>query len=198
MDWVYVKVLVGFFGETGYPGYPYAHWGPAFRALCWSLGLSPALWMPLAARRPSQVLTWCMYLMIIVPTAVVGAYATQPPSQTVAMLVWMIIGLATLNASTWIPTLRIPAVRANPRLFWTAIAVLSAAAYILTLRTFGTTIRLVTLQEVYLQREAAIAVGAGAATRYLMSWQALVINPLLMAFGIARRRPLLLDRKSVV
>ncbi|MEO7082854.1 MAG: hypothetical protein ABI442_01415, partial [Gemmatimonadaceae bacterium] len=77
------------------------------------------------------------------------------------------------------------------RLFWLIVGGMSVAAYAITIRTYGTTIRLVTLQEVYLQRGLAVEIGAGALARYLMSWQALVINPMLMAMGIARRRPLL-------
>ncbi|MEO7086932.1 MAG: hypothetical protein ABI442_22360, partial [Gemmatimonadaceae bacterium] len=155
MNWVYVNILVGIYGETGYPGYPYAHWGLGLHVACWLLGISPVLWLPISARRPSQVLIWCMYLMIIVPTAVVGSYALQQPPQILSMLVWMIIGLATLQATALLPYLRFPAVRANRRLFWLIVGGMSVAAYAITIRTYGTTIRLVTLQEVYLQRGLA-------------------------------------------
>ncbi|HEX3866223.1 MAG TPA: hypothetical protein VHV78_05690, partial [Gemmatimonadaceae bacterium] len=71
MDWMYVHVLVAFYGETGFPGYPFAQRGVEFRALCWSIGLIPMVWMPLGASRPSHVLIWCIFLMTVLPTAMV-------------------------------------------------------------------------------------------------------------------------------
>jgi hypothetical protein len=190
MNWVYVQdLVVGHYGDAGILGYPFAQHGQAFRWLCWGIGVLPSLWMPITPRRASQVLVWCMYLMLVLPTAVIGSYANQTPPDILAMLSGITIGLTILSAVAVLPLLRIPEIRANTHLFWLAIGLFIIASDLAVIRTYGSTFRVVTLAEVYTQRAVAMSIDAGLLTRYAMLWQALVVNPLLMAIGTARRRP---------
>jgi hypothetical protein len=191
MDSLYANTLVPAYGNAVYPGYPLIQHGANFRVFCWLVGALPGLWMPITVRRPSQVLTWCMYLMINIPTAVIGSYAAQSRADITEMLIAVTAGIAIVNGSTRLPVLKIPAVRATSGLFWLFVIALGGIAYVTTVRTFGSTFHFVTLNEVYLQREIASTVAASAFTNYVMKWQATVINPMLMALGVARKRPLL-------
>src|ERR1700737_2766390 len=98
IDWLYVNFLVATFGEVGYPGFQFVQRASTFRVVCWGIGSLPSFWMPRTVRRPSQVFTWCVYLMVVIPSAVVGVYAAQSPEQTVLMLIAMICGLVVLQA----------------------------------------------------------------------------------------------------
>ncbi len=191
MDVMYVKYMVGVFGTTGYPGYPFADHGAVFAVACWAIGLMPLLWLPLTVTRPSQVLTWCAYLMVMMPTAIVAVYGTQDASNLLGMLVAMTGAIAILNAVGRLPALRIAKVGFAPGLFAAVIIGFSALTYIEVIRTYGTTMRLVGLADVYTQRMLAFSTDASQFVKYLLSWQGLVVNPFITAIGIARRRPLI-------
>jgi hypothetical protein len=78
----------------------------------------------------------------------------------------------------------------EPMLFWTMIAVLSAACYALIFARFGFQIRLVALTDVYDLRSAyrEDLESNGRLVAYAMAWQGNVLNPLIIGFGLARRR----------
>lgn len=75
-------------------------------------------------------------------------------------------------------------------LTWTVCAVHSTLTYAVLTATVGVHLRFVALEDVYDVRAAYTAdLGSGGPLGYLLTGQASVVNPLLLARGLARRRP---------
>lgn len=152
------------------------------------LAALPAAWLPIAARRPSTIALWTLYLLGYVPAAIVplllkGDLAAVAPFEA-ALVSSLAILVLILRVRP--PTVRVPhlSLTAFTQLL-TALGLLSSL-YIAA--SFGVH-SLPGLAEVYTTRAQFNTAQAGAAAGgYVVPWAANVINPLLMALGTARRR----------
>lgn len=150
-----------------------------------------ALVLPSRVRKPSDFMLWSFYVLAVAPTMTLSHYADII---TVASAVWLTgaVGFLFLSAVFLVNigpkfTLRIEGF--PPRLAWGIIAAFSAATYAVLGATTGLQLRLVGLTDVqdvrFGYREMTASVGA---LGYLLTLQAYVINPLVMARGLYRRR----------
>ncbi|GEN36006.1 hypothetical protein [Aneurinibacillus danicus] len=186
LSWVYIDLVSPYFAYMGYVYYP------AFTPLLilgFTAAALPALWMPIAVERPSQVVYWILYVLVYIPASIIPFYTlTVETGKLVAFLLSMLSAFAILGASTHLPYLPIRRLELPPILFWLGIALVSAVFYALIVGTYGIRFDVAALADVYDVREKYKESGGGAVS-YAIAWQAGVINPLIMAYGLVLRKP---------
>ena len=150
----------------------------------------PATWLPLAARRPSTVVLWVLYLLGYVPTVVVPVFMRGDLAEVLPFDLALLASMAIASLIVRRPPAPI-AIRPLSLSAFTGLLVglgLLCSAYIAV--TFGVSLSLPGLASVYDTRAdfRAMVGGSSAAAGYIVPWAGNVINPLLMALGVARRR----------
>ena len=187
LAWAYASEVAPTFS---YDGLTDAGPQPTAVLLVATVAALPAAWLPLAPRRPSTVVLWVLYLLGYVPTVVVPLFMR---GDLAAVLPFDLALLASMGIASLIVR-RPPAPIAMRPLSlnaFTGLLVglgLLCSAYIAV--TFGVSLSLPGLASVYDTRaDFRAAVGGSAAVAgYIVPWAGNVINPLLMALGVARRR----------
>lgn len=177
----------------GYMGMVYNPPPGAVRVLPWALALLPALWMPAAVRRPSHLFAWVIFVTVYLPSLFVPFYARMTSTaETTSFLLALALSFALISTCMSFPVLRLPRLAFPPSLFWPllGVAVLLMNGYVLAV--FGSHLRLVSLPDVYGQRAQAAAVAGSSLVGFATSWLAYAVNPLLLAWGLERRRPMAL------
>jgi hypothetical protein len=148
----------------------------------------PAAWLPIAARRPSTIALWTLYLVGYVPTAMVPIYLTGSLHTVLPFEISLVTSMAVLGL---LLRLRPPAIRL-PHLSLPAFTRLVVALGVLGLLYIAGTFGVhppPSLSDVYVTRaQFASEQGGSALGGYIVPWAANVINPLLMGIGMARRR----------
>jgi hypothetical protein len=165
------------------------------RAACGALlAVMPSLWMPIGLKRPSQILYWLLYLLVVVPVCLVPIYALQDQSSGPLLFAACIVGMLALVGMVYrLPLLPLLRVHLKSYEFTVILAFLSAVSYALILTAFGLHFRYVALADVYIVRsqfEETLS-HTSPLVAYAVCWQMYVINPLLMAMGFTSRRILL-------
>ncbi len=190
LQWTYVHDI---HPRWAYMGLEHHEPGAWLRLALSLVAVAPVAWMPRTLVRPSQIGLWFIYLLVYVPSLLIPADAIGG-----APWRWLSIGLVLslcmllLSWSYAIPLS--PAPRRDPPeavpRFWLAIGGLGVALYAVVLSHFGLPTTLPTLLEIYdVRADFGDAVrGGGRLSAYAVSWTANVINPLLVAWGLSRRR----------
>jgi len=155
------------------------------------LAVLPALWLPVRLRRPSQVLYWVLYLLVVVPTCLVAIWGLEDQSSgpvLLSMFVVAMFGLAGIGYRA--PLLPLPRARLRNYEFGVILILLSATFYALLVASFGFNFHFVSLEDIYSVRAhyQNTLDRAPGGVAYAISWQAWVINPLIMAVGLRWRR----------
>lgn len=187
-QWVYVSWLWPTFG---YWGFQYEVPSPRFLVLAWVLSVLPALWLPLNIHRPSQLICWVLYLVVVIPSMFVPLYlALQEPERIAVLMLVLTVGFAIVSAGATVRTLKlrkhsIPAVA-----FWTGFSVVGLGLAAWVVAVFYRHFRLVGFNEIYQSlRFSGHELAAGTGVSYAIMWLSGAFVPLLMAWGLARRRP---------
>lgn len=155
----------------------------------------PGWLMPVSGIRPSTIVIWILYILAYVPAQVVPLYASgREISSYLPFQIALLFGIVILILFGSLPVFTIPKIRFNERLFWTALFAFSCLLYAGVIARYGLPAKLPRLDEVYDVRSTFSMHSAdqGALLAYGMSWQAKVISPLFIAYGILKRRPLFL------
>jgi hypothetical protein len=184
---VYVHLIAPVYG---YMGYTYESPGFSILVISGLLAALPLLGIPVAIRRPSQVVYWVLYLIVYVPSMMIPLY-TLPNTTGLWQFVLVLAGCFILLGVVYaIPTATLPRIRLEPKLFWTVVALMSLACYGLIFSRFGFQIRLVALTQVYDLRSAyrEDLESNGRLVAYAMAWQANVLNPLVIGYGLSQRQ----------
>ena len=152
------------------------------------LAALPAAWLPINARGPSTILLWALYLVgyvpsILVPVLMNGGLRPALPFDAALLGSMAILAL--------IPRMR-PAPIAVPHLSLTVctrlLAALGLVCLLYIIAAFGVHSP-PSLGNVYATRASFdTAVGDAAGAGYIVPWAGNVINPTLMALGLARNR----------
>lgn len=189
--WSYVHVISPHFAYIGYT----AREVP-LRALLTAIFLAvvPSVWMPSSLGRPSHIVHWILYLLVFVPSLIVPLYALNFEIARY-LLLWasLLMALAALRIMSILPLLSLPRVSMTSSSFWTLVALLSCTSYIWIIFVFGLQFNIVALTEVYDLRaeyRAELAAGSGMVA-YAIGWQANILNPLLISYGMIKKKLLL-------
>ncbi|MGP1675101.1 MAG: glycosyltransferase family 4 protein, partial [Candidatus Limnocylindrales bacterium] len=161
--------------------------------LATALAIVPAPALPAAARRPSDVGLWILYLAAYVPSIVVPAFvlgtgwALVPLWLTLAVSFGLIICLLELGGRVRIP---IPTVSLPIRVYGWGLVVSATVGVVAILLWFGVPTRIPSLDEVPGARNdfREQLAGLGRVSGYAVWWTGGVIAPLLVAYGLWTRR----------
>lgn len=202
---VYTVALTFIYTEVVSPVYSY--WGftnnspPTIYVLLSCLvAIVPSIWMPVALQRPSQVVYWMLYVLVLVPTAIVPMFSLRmEPGQVLTLELTLLVAFALLGLIYLLPTFRLPSIqliysRRYPQwLFWVIVAALGLILYAYVLSVYGFNLNLVSLSDVYdVRAEYRQSLGGSAFTAYAVQWLGNVIFPLLIARGLLTRNRLLI------
>lgn len=184
---VYTRLIVPAWGYEGFRALA----SPASVALGALLAGLPSLWMPIRVTRPSALVYWLLYLLVVVPACLVPIFVlVKPSNHPLWMATAIVVTFALTGAVYRLPLIQLPRVWVKPYEFATILALLSAVFYALLILTFGLHIQYVSLQDIYVIRTEfqETLEQASPAVAYAIGWQAYVINPLLMASGLTTRK----------
>lgn len=148
--------------------------------------------MPRRIGRPSDLILWVLYVMVVTPSVVVPQYADILPASDAVELAVMVTAVFLLvvwgarTGPSW--TLRVVGVRAYD--IWVILAIVSLFTYAYMALTGGLSFRLVGLGDVWELRSAyrQQVEAHGPVLAYLVRLQGNVINPLFMVRGLYSRR----------
>lgn len=161
---------------------------PSVQASLWTIGLVPVLFLPLAITRPSQMLTWATYVLVLLPSVVVGAHSALSAGDVFRMIASLVVGVALLHGASLLPRLRLVQPSIPARAFWLGVSAISLFFYGILYRQYGAMLHLAGLREIYIQRMLFAESGYSLLTGYAQIWLANAINPFVMAYGVYRRR----------
>jgi hypothetical protein len=183
----YILVLVPAYAQQGFVYLP-----PLAEKLvfAWTTALAPALWLPPALRRPSQVVYWLLYLMVLVPSCLIPLYSLGLGSwQLAAQNLALLAAFALLGGIYLLPLPRLRKPEIPDGVFWAALAGLCGALMLYLLVTLGPSFAPVGLLDVYAVRaDYRETLAAGRAADYAVNWLGYAILPFLIAQAFYRRR----------
>ncbi|MGG7306198.1 O-antigen polymerase [Curtobacterium sp. AB451] len=202
MNWISAVLVAPLFS---YLGYTYVGASPMVMLAAVLLTSAVALALPVRITRPSHVVLWALFVVCVAPTMLMGVSAGYLSAGTALLLsaavgtafVLVAAGIprsATVGRSTPSDVLRLGslAIRRST-LTWTVCAVYSLLTYGIMAATVGIHVRFLALDDIYdVRADYTADVGSGGTLGYLLTGQAYVVNPLLLARGIFRRRPSLI------
>jgi len=190
LHWVYKNIVTEPFA---YLGYRYTSPPLEIVFLTWVLAALVAIALPRRIKRPSDLVIWVLFVVCMGPSILMSPYVGLLEG-------WRSLGLSAAIAVTYIAIalfLRRPArslpsrIAVSPTTFWLLLGGFSLVTYVLMAATTGLSLRYISLLEVYSVRdEYSAALGGGGVLGYLVSTQANVINPVILARGIYSRRAL--------
>lgn len=175
------------FAYLGYVYTPAPSWAVALAILAAWL---PALWMPLRLERPSQVVYWLLYVLAYAPSCVVPFLSLdRPVVDLLSLLAVLLLSFALLGVAHLLPLARIPRLRLTPRTYWAGVGILSGTLFAAILLTYGFSLDVPGLLDVYDVRSDFREAEANALVRYGVTWLGNVLFPLLIVMGFLRRSP---------
>lgn len=184
---VYKRVIVPLWG---YQGFQFKA-APARAAAGWFLAVSPSLWIPIKLNRPSQVVYWMLYMLVLVPACLVPIYSLDDQSRGPLLLAACLVTMFALTGLIYrLPLPSLPRLHLESYEFSVFLILLSIVCYALLFSTFGFQFHYVSFQETYQVRDQFKSGLDQAPTlvAYAIDWQAWVINPFVMAMGLRSRR----------
>jgi hypothetical protein len=150
---------------------------------------------PVRLRQPSDGVLYVLLPLVVIPVLTVAATDVIFASVARDLIVSVAGAYVLLAACSRVPRVvgvthpRLPHPRRPRRQPWMIAILLSAASYSLMFATFGVHFRFLSFSDVYSVR-AVFTEQAPGALGYLLDWQAGVINPLLIIYGMQSRRRL--------
>lgn len=184
----------------GYLGYTWDNPNPVIVGGTGAAAIGVGLLMPISLLRPSIVVYWALYIIVIVPAMLVpGVALSENGLNFLPLQALMLVGFLAMGMIYRIPLLSVSPGGLPAKKFWALIACASFAAYALLANTFGLRFNIVGLTEVTSVRAEfrGLQEGAGGWTGYVIAMQANIINPLLLGYGLLRRKPALLGAAIV-
>jgi hypothetical protein len=187
LDFVYTTYIVP---EFGYVGYRFIE--PPFEVsvLSWLVACLAGLVLPWAAARPSGLLLWVLYIVVVAPTILTLPYmGSLSPFDGLAAGAGL--GAAFLLASVIVHRRSAPSTAssgASKTTFRIVVLLFSVVTYGYIALTTGIDLSFLSLTDVYDQRaDYREALAEATLLGYLVSNQANVINPILIARGVQSR-----------
>lgn len=145
---------------------------------------------PARMRQPSDGVLYVLLPLVVIPVIVVGETDVMFANVAWNLIISVVGAYLILGMCAMLPRpSRDPVQRLSLRRPWLLVTLLSLASYGLMFRTFGLHIQLLSFSDVYDVRAAFTEQASGVAG-YLVDWQANVINPLFIVYGIRYRRVL--------
>lgn len=185
---VYLLKIVPIWGYDGYV----AGSRPQYVATLALFGaLIPALWLPVKVRRPSQVVYWLLYVLVIVPVIIVGSHKTSAPFGPL-ILFWgtLLLSFFLIGQIHRLPLANLQGIPLPPPVFWAGALVITVGGYAYLSTKFRLHLGIESVTDVYDTREAYQEgrLASSALVAYAVNWNGYVLNPLYIGFGIVNRK----------
>jgi hypothetical protein len=159
--------------------------------LLWILGLLPVFWLPLHITRPSQVLYWMLYAIVYVPSLFLPHYLQrQPPLDLFLLNISFFLSFWILGLTYKVPLQPVIGPKLSKYMWWLFVAVTGAFLYLAVMAVYGGRLQFTGLYNIGL-RLTSRELDTTFLTGYGQAWLANVINPMLMAVGLYRKKPFL-------
>jgi hypothetical protein len=185
LSWGYTSHFSPVYGYTGLVN---SKPTPTSVLIVAGIAATPALWLPLAARRPSSIVLWTLYLVGYVPTVMVPIYLTGSLDRALPFEISLVSSMAILGLLLRLRPPSIQLAHLSLTAFTRLLVGLGVLSLLYIAATFGVH-ALPSLSDVYATRaQFASEQGGTAIGGYIVPWAGNAINPLLMALGMARRR----------
>jgi hypothetical protein len=184
---LYEKLIVPVWGYEGF----HSRTTVERAAIGWILAALPSLWVPAKLERPSQVVYWLLYLLVLVPSCLVPIYALDDQSSGPLLLAACLVSaFAIIGMIYRLPLIPLPRMQVESFEYKAVLILLSTISYALIVSSFGLQFHYVSFDDTYSVRaQFANTIGqAPTVVAYAIGWQAWVINPLVMAVGLRSRR----------
>lgn len=184
---LYVSYVYLISPTFGYLGAVYRPEGLRSLLVASTLALVPALWMPVRLRRPSQVIYVLLYLMVMIPTVLVGAFTGTFSPLGLLMFGGVLVTVFGLLRGVYeVPLVNVSKMVETSPGFWLVFLAIGGVLYLVLFAKYGFSIQIPSLSEVYAQRAEfrRTVTGIGA---YAFFWLAKAINPFLLAKGYLDR-----------
>lgn len=176
----------------GYMGLTYR--APDMGLILVGYGLSSivCLLSPRKITRPSQVIYWFCFFSVLVPGLFIPLYLQMENGfQLLLLQLSLAGGMILISLCYKVPRFSIRSYPLDNRLFWLGFAAMYIAGNICLVYAFSGMLHLVSIRDVYSVRTPAKQVlEAAPAIAYISQFLAIVMNPLLMGYGLSSRRRL--------
>jgi hypothetical protein len=189
LEYAWVTYMVPRFG---YLGYSYRTPSGVWMIASYAMLLVAAAFLPYRTNRVSGFAVWFLYFALVVPIATIPLYGSNRAADdsfffaAYCAAIWVLLALMLRRPVTYIVPLR----TRSAGLFWGIIVVISLATYVYVWAVFGININVMSVFDVYDTRlvyRDEVAPTAPLLGYFIMN-QGNVINPLVMAIGVLRRR----------
>jgi hypothetical protein len=186
-QWMYATWLSPTFA---YWGFAYEQVPGQYLTIAWALSVLPALWLPLALTRPSQLICWVLYLAVFIPSMFVPLFAGLRDAEEVANLMFTLFaGFALVSTVYWWPVLKLPNFRIPPVLFWSCFSGAAACLIAWVATVYIGHFRFVTFGEIYQQlRFSGQELAMGTGVNYAVMWLSGAFAPILMSWALVANR----------
>src|SRR5439155_24719763 len=158
----------------------------------WLIALVPVLCLPIRSARPSLVVYYILYGFVVVPTSLIPAYIGDLPVENLlALQIAIVMCFALLGVVYLVPLSRLPRIRISTTWFFILLATFSGVAYLSIMHYVGFAFRFPNPLTVYDVRSDYNELAENLNSTWLgycENWQAFVINPFLVAYGLLSRR----------
>lgn len=171
----------------GYAGLRYLE-TPTTLWISLTVGLLPLTWLPPKLRRPSDLVEWALYGMVVIPASLIPA-VTLTTIDSVPLIVGLVGSFAAMSAIARLAGAGgFRGVRLPQGAWLSALYGFTIFSFIVIILTFGFRFSpSVILGNIYEVRLAAREKSAGFVS-YILLWQGNVVNPVLMLAALHMRR----------
>lgn len=158
----------------------------------WLIALVPVLWLPIKSTRPSLVVYYFLYALVIVPTCIIPAYTAALPTDSLLKLqAALLTCFALLGLVYLIPLAHLPRIHLSTTWFFALLLFFTCASYGTIMHFVGFSFRFPNPMNVYDVRGEYADLSETINSKWLgycENWQSFVVNPFFMAFGLLSRK----------
>jgi len=154
------------------------------------LAIVVSLLSPYKITRPSQIIYWFCFFAVYVPGLFIPLYMQLENGFSLLMLqLSMAGGMLLIALSYKIARFKIRSYPINGRFFWMCFILIFVIANTALIYAFRGMLHIASIEDVYAVRTPAKQVlDSNPAISYISQFLAIVMNPLLMGYGLATRR----------
>lgn len=173
-----------------YEGFTYKSPNPALLVLAYVLAAVQCSVSPLRLRRPSHAFYWILYFTVYIPGLFVALFMQLDDGMALLLLqLSLTCGMLVIAISSRFSLLTFRRYPLSPRLFWTIFAITFLVCNAALIVAYHNNLHFASIEEIYLVRhQAGKVVEANPVIGYVSQLLANVLNPLLIAHGLASRQ----------
>jgi O-antigen polymerase len=184
----YVYLTVPYFS---YVGLYYSPISNGVMLWSWMAALLPAAWLPIRTTRPSVLVYYFLYALVVVPGCIVPAYTGMLPlGSLLGLQTSLLASFGILGFVYLMPLSRLPRIQLSKAMYFLVLILLSCASYLTIMHFVGFSFRFPDPLHVYGVRDDFNELMSNINSRWLgycTNWQSFVINPFFMAYGFISR-----------